>query len=159
MIKEKTKMKVEQKLAELGIELPVTPEPIANYVGCKRVGNLVFVSGQGPIINGKQLYTGKVGGEVAQEDAYQAARACGINLLSQLKRFLGDLDAVKQIVHVKGFVASVNSFTNQPAVINGCSDLLVSVFGDEKGKHTRCALGTNVLPTDIPVEIEMIVEV
>ena len=152
-------MNIEKRLAELGIELPASPAPIANYLGCKRTGDLVLVSGQGPIINGKQLYTGKVGREVSPEEAYQAARACGINLLSQLKTFLGDLNRIKQIVHVKGFVASADDFTSQPGVINGCSDMLVEIFGEEKGKHTRCALGVNVLPTDIPVEIEMMVEV
>lgn len=151
-------MNAEKKLAALGIELPDTPSPIANYVGVKKSGNLVFVSGQGPIINGRQLYTGKVGREVTQEEAYKAARACGINILSQLKRFLGDLDKIKEVVHIKGFVASANDFTSQPAVINGCSDLMVEVFG-ESGRHTRCALGANVLPSDIPVEIEMVVEV
>lgn len=151
-------MNIEKKLAELGIELPESPAPIANYVGCKKCGSQVFVSGQGPIINGRQLFTGKVGREVTQEEGYRAARACGINLLAQLKRFLGDLDQVKQVVHIKGYVASADDFTNQPAVINGCSDLLVEVFG-ENGRHSRCALGMNVLPTDIPVEVEMIVEI
>lgn len=152
-------MNVAKKLAEIGIELPTSPEPIATFVPCKRTGNLVFVSGQGPIIDGKQLFAGKVGREVTPDEAYQAARACGINILSQLKNFLGDLDLVKDIVHVKGYVASADDFTSQPAVINGCSDLMVQVFGKKAGSHTRCALGVNVLPTDIPVEIEMIVEV
>lgn len=152
-------MTVEEKLRKLGIELPETPAPIANYLGVKQAGTLVFISGQGPIINGKQLFTGKVGREVTPEEGYEAARACGINLLAQLKTFLGDLDKVKQVLHVKGYVASDDNFTNQPAVINGCSDLMVEAFGEEKGKHSRCALGMNVLPTDIPVEIEMIVEV
>lgn len=151
-------MHIEEKLRELGIDLPIAPAPIANYIGVKQSGNQVFVSGQGPIINGKQMFTGKVGKEVTKDEAYQAARYCGINLLSQLKAFLGDLDRVKQIVHIKGFVASTTEFTDQPGVINGCSDLLGEVFG-ECGRHTRCALGTNVLPTDIPVEIEMIVEI
>jgi Putative translation initiation inhibitor, yjgF family len=151
-------MNIEKKLKELGIELPEPPAPVATYLGVKQIGNLVFVSGQGPIINGKQMYTGKVGREVGMQEAYQAARCCGINLLSQLKTFLGSLDRIKQIASVKGFVASTTEFTDQPGVINGCSDLLVEVFG-ENGRHTRCALGTNVLPTDIPVEIEMIVEV
>lgn len=151
-------MKVEQRLAELGIELPESPAPVANYIPCKQCGNQVIVSGQGPIINGKQLFTGKVGAAVSQDEGYQAARACGINLISQLKRFLGDLDKVKQVLHVKGYVASADDFTNQPAVINGASDLMVEVFG-EAGRHTRCALGLNVLPTDIPVEVELIVEV
>lgn len=151
-------MSIEKKLQERGIDLPQAPAPIANYLGVKQTGNLVFVSGQGPIINGKQMYTGKVGKEVSPEEAYQAARYCGINILSQLKAFLGDLDRVKQVIHLKGFVASTTEFTDQPGVINGCSDLMVEVFG-ESGKHTRCALGTNVLPTDIPVEVEMVIEI
>ena len=151
-------MQIEKRLEELNIQLPVPPSPIANYTACKQVGNLVFVSGQGPIIDGKQLFTGKVGDAVSQEDAYQAARCCAINLIAQLKRFLGDLDKVKQVAHLKGYVASANSFTAQPSVINGASDLMVELFGDA-GIHTRCALGVNVLPTDIPVEVELIVEV
>ena len=151
-------MKIENRLNELGIVLPKPPQPIATYTPCKQAGNLVFVSGQGPIIDGKQLYTGKVGIEVSLEDAYQAARACGITLIAQLKRFLGDLDMLKIIVHVKGFVACGSDFEAQPAVINGVSDLMVEVFG-EQGRHSRCALGTNALPTNIPVEVELIVEV
>ena len=151
-------MLIEEKLAGMGIVVPMPPEPIANYTACLQTGNLVFVSGQGPIIDGTQLFTGKVGREVSPEEGYQAARACGLNLLGQLKRFLVDLDRIKRVVHVKGYVASADDFTDQPAVINGASDLLVEVFG-EAGRHTRCALGMNVLPTDIPVEVEMIVEV
>jgi enamine deaminase RidA (YjgF/YER057c/UK114 family) len=151
-------MKIEDRLNELGIVLPAPPQPIATYTPCKQAGNLVFVSGQGPIIDGKQLYTGKVGIDVSPEDAYQAARACGINLIAQLKRFLGDLDMVKSIVHVKGFVACGPDFEAQPSVINGVSDLMVEVFG-EQGRHSRCALGTNALPTNIPVEVELIAEV
>lgn len=151
-------MKIENKLGEIGINLPTPPTPIASYISCKQVGQLIFISGQGPIIDGKQLYTGKVGAEVSIEDAYKAAHACGINLIAQLKKFLGDLDKVKSIVHVKGFVACTNDFEEQPSVINGVSDLMIDVFG-EAGYHTRCALGTNALPSNIPVEVEMIVEV
>ena len=151
-------MKVEEKIAEVGIELPVPPQPVATYTSCKQTGNLVFVSGQGPIIEGKQMYTGKVGAQLNADDGYQAARYCGINLLAQLKKYLGDLDRVKQVVHLKGFVASDSNFTEQPAVVNGASDLMVQVFG-EAGRHTRCALAVNVLPTDIPVEVELIVEI
>ncbi len=151
-------MNIENRIAELGIELPVPPLPVATYAVCKQSGNLLFVSGQGPIIGGKQMFTGKVGQEVSREEGYQAARYCGINLLAQLKHYLGDLDRVKQVVHLKGFVASDSRFTEQPSVINGSSDLMVEVFG-EAGRHTRCALGTNVLPTDIPVEVELVVEI
>lgn len=151
-------MIIEKKLEELGIRLPVPPQPVATYTSCKQVGNLVFVSGQGPIIEGKQMYTGKLGNNLKMEDGYLAARYCAVNLLAQLEAYLGNLDRVKQVVHMKGFIASEDHFTEQPAVMNGASDLMVEVFG-EAGKHTRCALGTNVLPTDIPVEVEMIVEV
>lgn len=151
-------MKIENKIEDLGIQLPIPPTPIATYTSCKQVGNLIFVSGQGPIIEGAQLFTGKVGREITKEEGYEAARYCAINLLAQLKKFLGDLDLVKQIVHLKGFVASADDFTAQPFVINGASDLMVQVFGDA-GRHTRCALGANVLPTNIPVEVELIVEV
>lgn len=151
-------MKIEERIKELGLELPEAPAPAAAYVTCKQVGNLVYVSGQGPIINGSQLYTGKVGSELTEEDGYEAAKLCGLNLLAQLKRFLGDLDLIKNVVNVKGFIASTTESFNQPRVMNGMSDLMVSVF-EEKGKHTRCALGTNVLPGNIPVEVEMVVEV
>lgn len=151
-------MKIEERIKELGIELPKAPNPVATYTSCKQTGNLVFVSGQGPIIEGKQMFTGKVGKEVSKEEGYQSARYCAINLLAQLKQYLGDLDRVKQVVHLKGFVACANDFTAHPAVINGASDLMVEVFG-KAGLHTRCALGTNVLPTDIPTEVELIVEV
>jgi enamine deaminase RidA (YjgF/YER057c/UK114 family) len=151
-------MKIENRLKELNIELPEAPAPVAAYVPCKRSGNLVFVSGQGTSVNGQETYKGKVGAELTLEEGYQAARLCGLNLLAQLKKFLGDLDCVKSIVHVKGFVASDNNFYFQPKVINGVSDLMVEVFG-EAGRHTRCALGVNVLPGNIPVEVELIAEV
>jgi enamine deaminase RidA (YjgF/YER057c/UK114 family) len=151
-------MKIENRLKELNIELPEAPAPVAAYVPCKKSGNLVFVSGQGPSVNGRETVLGKVGGELTLEEGYQAARLCGLNLLAQLKKFLGDLDCVKGIVHVKGFVASDNNFYLQPKVINGVSDLMVEVFG-EPGRHTRCALGVNVLPGNIPVEAELIAEV
>lgn len=157
-ITERNLMSIEKTLEDLNITLPDAPAPIANFVPCKRVGSLVFVSGQGPILNGKQIHTGKLGADVSIEEGYDAARICGLNLLSQLKAFLGSLDQIKSIVHIKGYVACATDFANQPAVINGCSDFLVKVFG-EAGKHTRCALGANALPTNIPVEIEMIVEV
>jgi enamine deaminase RidA (YjgF/YER057c/UK114 family) len=151
-------MKIEERLKELKIELPSAPLPVAAYVPCKRSGNFVFVSGQGPALNGGNTPLGKVGVELTVDEGYQAARSCGLNLLAQLKKFLGDLDSVKGIVHIKGFVASGNDFYSQPQVINGVSDLMVEVFG-EAGKHTRCALGANVLPGNIPVEVELIAEV
>ncbi|MDR0290587.1 MAG: RidA family protein [Treponema sp.] len=151
-------MKIENRLKELNIELPEAPMPVAAYVPCKKTGNLVFVSGQGPSINGKETRLGKLGSELTVEQGYQAARGCALNLLAQLKKFLGDLDCVKNIVHIKGFVASDANFYAHPQVVNGVSDLMVEVFG-EAGRHTRCALGANVLPGNIPVEVELIAEV
>ena len=149
-------MHIEQRIRELGIELPEAPVPVASYVPCKQAGELLFISGQGPIINKVQAYTGKVGKELTEEEGKDAARLCGLNLLAQIKKFLGDLDRVEEVLNIRGFVASSDSFYNQPQVLNGVSDLMVQVFG-ERGRHTRCALGTNVLPGNIPVEVEMII--
>jgi len=151
-------MKIEERLKELGIELPEAPQPVAAYIPAKKSGNLVFVSGQGPALNGKAALLGKVGSDLTVEQGYQAARSCGLNLIAQLKKLLGDLDCIKSIVHVKGFVASENNFYSQPQVVNGVSELMVEVFG-EAGRHTRCALGANALPGNIPVEVELIAEV
>ena len=151
-------MKIEERLKELQIELPQAPQPLAAYVPCKRSGNLVFVSGQGPSLNGGETPLGKVGVELTVEEGYHAARSCGLNLLAQLQKSLSNLDGVKSIVHIKGFVASGDNFYAQPQVVNGVSDLMVEVFG-EAGQHTRCALGANVLPGNIPVEVELIAEV
>lgn len=151
-------MIAEQNLEKLGITLPVPPTPVASYVTVKQSGNLVFVSGQGPIIGGKQLYAGKLGAECTQQDGYEAAKACAVNLLAQLKNYLGDLDKVKEVVQLKAYIASTPDFHDQPAVANGASDLMIQAFG-EHGRHTRCALGTNVLPGNIPVEVELVVSV
>ena len=150
-------MRLEEKLNELGICLPDPPVPAAAYVPCVTVGKLVYVSGQGPVADGKNQYEGRVGEDIAEDEAYQAARLCGLNLLSQMKKHLGDLDQIKRVVHVKGFVACADDFKGQAQVINGASELFVEVFG-ECGRHTRCALGTNALPTGIPVEVEAIFE-
>lgn len=150
-------MIVEKRLEELNIILPDEPLPVASYVSTKIIGNMVYISGQGPILNGKQMFTGKLGAECSKEEGYEAAKICGLNLIAQLKKAIGDLDKVKEIVHLKGFVASAADFYEQPAVINGASDLMIKIFGDA-GRHTRCALGTSVLPTNIPVEIELVVE-
>ena len=152
-------MKVEQRLKELGIELPAPPAPVANYVRYVQAGNLLFVSGHGPSRDGKFVYTGKVGAEVSLEDAYQAARLVMINCLASMKEALGDLDRVKRIVKLLGMVNAVPEFGDQPKVINGASDLLVDVFGSEIGKHARSAVGMGSLPSQITVEIEMIVEI
>lgn len=149
---------VEQRLAELGISLPAAPSPMANYVPGVRTGNLLYLSGVGPApgANGKE-YSGKVDSDLTLEEGYEAARLVGINLIARIKGEVGDLDNVKRIVKLLAMVNSSPSFTRQPAVANGCSDLLVEVFGD-KGRHARSAVGMAALPNDIPVEIEMIVE-
>lgn len=152
-------MKVEERLKELGVELYGDIRPIGSYVPYVRTGNLVYISGQGPSVKGVyNSYFGKVGGSVTKEEAKKAAEITAVNLISILKNAVGDLDRVKQIVSVHGFVNSTPDFTEQPYVINGASDLLVRVFG-EKGKHARCAMSVNSLPLDMCVEVELIAEV
>jgi enamine deaminase RidA (YjgF/YER057c/UK114 family) len=151
--------KIDARLAELGYVLPVAAKPAANYVMCRRVGNLVYTAGHLPQPAAGGLVTGKVGSELTTEEAYDAARVVGLNILATLKHELdGDLDRVKQFVKVMAFVNCVDGFSNQPKVVNGCSDMLGAVFGD-KGRHARSAVGTNSLPLNVPVEIECIVEV
>lgn len=147
----------EAKLKELGITLKKPPTPIANYVPAVQVGKLVFLSGQGPLKDDGQLMKGKVGGELTIEEGQQAAKLAGIGLLEALKGQIGNLNKVKRIVKVLGMVNAVPEFDQQPKVINGFSDFMVEVFG-EKGKHARSAVGVGSLPMNIPVEIEMIVE-
>ncbi len=150
---------VEKRIQELGITLPESPQPIANYVPTVRTGNLLFVAGLGPAARPDGTTpNGKVGKDLTQEEGYEAARLVGINLLARLKSSLGDLDRVSRIVKLLSMVNCAPEFTQQPAVANGCSDLLVEVFG-ERGRHARSAVGMSSLPNDIPVEIEMIVEV
>ncbi|GCC51141.1 RidA family protein [Chryseotalea sanaruensis] len=148
----------EKKLKELGIELITPTRPIANYVKAVRAGNFVFLSGHGPSKADGTLITGKVGKELSTEQGAEAARLTAISLLSTLKAEIGDLSKVKRIVKVLGMVNCTESFTDQPKVINGFSDLMVQVFG-EKGKHARSAVGMFALPSNMAVEIEMIVEV
>ncbi len=150
-------MRIEQELEKLGFTLPI-PKPVAAYIPAVRVGELVFTAGQGPMVDGKPKYIGKLGREVTEEQGYQAAQLCIVNCLACVKSVIGDLDKIEQIVKLLGFVASVDGFTRQPWVMNGASELLVKLFGD-KGKHARSAIGTNQLPMDIPVEVEMIVRV
>ncbi len=150
-------MKIEQRLKELSIELPTPPAPVATYVGAVRVGNLVYVSGHGPKMEGKDDFVGKVDSEVSLEQAQEAARRVGLNMLATLKAEIGDLDRVKRIVKVLGMVNADANFDQHPKVINGFSDLMVEVFGD-KGRSARSAVGMGSLPFRIPVELEMIVE-
>lgn len=147
----------ETRLAELGIKLRTPGPPSANFVGAVRVGNLVFLSGQGPMKEDGKFMIGKVGKEVNFDEAKYAARLTGISLLEALKAEVGNLNNVKRIVKVLGMVNAVPDFDNHSQVMNGFSDLMVEVFG-EKGKHARSAIGLGSLPRNIPVEIEMIVE-
>jgi enamine deaminase RidA (YjgF/YER057c/UK114 family) len=150
-------MRIEQELEKLGFALP-TPKPVAAYVPAVRSGNLVFTAGQGPMVDGKAKFTGKLGRDLTEEQGYQAAQICAVNCLACVKSLVGDLDKVEQVIKVLGFVACVDGFTRQPWVINGASELLIKLFGD-RGKHARSAVGTNQLPLDIPVEVEIVVRV
>lgn len=151
-------MNVEQKLNELGLTLPQSRNPVANYLPAVRVGNLLFVSGHGPYNDGITKISGKLGRELSTEEGYQTARNVALNCLTSIKATIGDLDKVKQFVKLLGMVNCTADFKDQPKVINGCSDLLVAIFGDA-GKHARSAVGMQALPNQIPVEIEMILEI
>ena len=151
-------MKAEARLKEMGIELPPATTPVANYVSAVRTGNLVFLSGHGPLRDDGTMITGKLGAELGPEEGYAGARQVALVLLSSLKAEIGDLDKVKRVVKLLGMVNCTPDFFDQPKVINGASDLLVEVLGD-KGKHARSAVGMTALPMNICVEIEMIVEV
>ncbi len=157
-----TNGKIEQRLAELGIELPPTwgAPPGMNFISAVRVGELLFLSGHGPTgSDGKLAWRGKVGAEVSVEDGYKAARLTGLNMLATMQKELGTLDRVVKLVKVLGMVNAIEGFGQQPQVINGASDLFVEVFGEQIGKHARSAVGMGGLPNNMPVEIEMIVHV
>ena len=150
---------MKKKLEELGIELFLDIKPIGSYVPFVQTDNLIYVSGQGPSIKGKYVdYIGKVGSDISKEKAKEAAKITAVNLISILKNAVSDLDRVKRIVSVHGYVNSTPGFTEQPYVIDGASELLVEVFGD-KGKHSRCAVSAPSLPLNICVEIELIAEI
>jgi enamine deaminase RidA (YjgF/YER057c/UK114 family) len=148
----------DKRLAELGIVLPALPQPVANYVPFTISGNLLFVSGQGPRAADQKFMTGKVGREITVEDAYAHARLVGINLLSVVHHAQNGLSSVRRVVKLTGFVNASDDFVDHPKVINGCSDLLVAVFGDA-GRHARSAIGVGSLPGNITVEIEAIFEI
>lgn len=148
----------EARIKALGLELPPAPAPLASYVPAVRTGNLVFLAGQGPILGGKPTVTGKVGADFTEQEGYKIARTTILNSLAALRAEIGSLDRVRRIVKLVGWVNSAPGFTRQPWVINGASDLLVEVFGDA-GKHARSAVAANELPLNIPVEIELVVEV
>ena len=146
------------RLAELGLHLPAVPAPVAAYVPAVRSGNLIFVSGQLPFIDGRLLLTGKVGAEVTPEQAKGLAQLCALNALAAAADLAGGLDEIVRVVKVVGYVASTPEFTGQPGVINGASELFGTVLG-EAGVHARAAVGVAALPLDAPVEVEITVEV
>ena len=154
---------VEERLRELGLTLPDAPGPPPGtritLRMARRSGNLLYLSGNGPLRDGQPAYRGKVGADVSLEQAYEAARLTGLNLLAVIKAELGDLERVGAFVKTLGFVNSAPGFTQQPAVLNGFADLIVDLYGEERGLHARSAVGVAELPWGIPVEIETIVEV
>jgi enamine deaminase RidA (YjgF/YER057c/UK114 family) len=150
--------RVADRLAELGLTLPEVAAPVAAYVPAVRSGNHVWTSGQLPLVEGKVVATGKVGADVDPAAAKDLARICALNALAAVASVIGDLDGVRRVVKVVGFVASDPSFTGQPGVVNGASELLGDVFGDA-GRHARSAVGVASLPLDAPVEVEVVVEV
>ena len=150
--------KVESRINELELSLPEAPKPVAAYIPAKQTGKLVFTAGQLPMVNGELISKGLLGQDVEIDEANKAARICTLNALAAIKGVIGDLDRIKQIVRVVGYVASVPTFTQQPAVVNGASELLLDIFG-ENGKHARSAVGMAVLPLNASVEIELTVEV
>jgi enamine deaminase RidA (YjgF/YER057c/UK114 family) len=150
--------KVESRINELKLLLPDAPKPVAAYIPAKQTGNLVFTAGQLPMVNGELISKGLLGKDVEIDEANKAARICTLNALAAIKGVIGDLDRIKQIVRVVGYVASVPTFTQQPAVVNGASELLLEIFGED-GKHARSAVGMVVLPLNASVEIELTIEV
>ncbi len=148
----------EQRLKEMGIVLPTAPSALGSYVPCVRTGNLLFLSGQLPIREGKLIHTGRLGESVSISDAQEDARQAVMNALSNVKAFLGSLDRVARCVKVNGYVASAPNFTDQPQVLNAASELLRNIFG-EQGRHARVAVGVSELPLNSPVEIDFIFEI
>jgi enamine deaminase RidA (YjgF/YER057c/UK114 family) len=147
-----------ERLAALGLTLPPVAAPVAAYVPALRTGAFVYVSGQVPVVDGKLLATGKVGDAVSAAEAAGLARACALNAIAAAAGAAGGLDEIRRIVKVTGFVASAPGFNGQPQVINGASELLIEVFGED-GRHARSAVGVAELPLDAPVEVELIAEV
>ena len=151
-------MTVEEKLKSLGLTLPQTPKPVAAYIPAIQVNDMVYTSGQLPIVEGELKFKGKLGREISKEQGYEATKICALNALSAIKGIIGDLDRIEQVVKVVGFVASAEGFIEQPAVVNGASEFLKELFG-EKGAHARSAVGMAELPLGAAVELEMIVKV
>jgi enamine deaminase RidA (YjgF/YER057c/UK114 family) len=151
-------MEAEARLAELGLTLPKSPQPVGAYLLAQQVGDLLFLSGTTCYKDGSLLYKGRIGAELTVEEGYAAAQQTALNLLSVIKTSLGDLDKVERVIKLNGYVNSAPDFDRQPAVINGASDLFEKVFGP-RGKHARTSIGVSDLPGHIPVEIEMVVQV
>ena len=149
---------IEERIKELGYQLPETPKPVAVYVPALLVDNLVFTAGQIPLVNGEVKFKGKLGKDRMIDEGRKAAETCALNCLAAVKGVIGDLDKIEQIIKLTVFVNSTESFTSQPQVANGASELIEKIFG-EKGKHVRSAVGVNELPLDAAVEIEMIVKI
>jgi enamine deaminase RidA (YjgF/YER057c/UK114 family) len=148
---------VKEKLASLGLTLPIAAAPVAAYVPAVKTGNLVFTAGQLPVVDGKLVLTGKVGSDVTPEDAKKMAEICALNALAAIS-LVADIDQIEKIVRVGGFVNGIPGFVAIPAVVNGASELLIKLFGDVNGKHARTAVGVAELPLNAPVEIEMVVQ-
>jgi enamine deaminase RidA (YjgF/YER057c/UK114 family) len=148
----------EERLQELGVTLPSPAVPVAAYIPCVRTGNLVYVSGQVPAVEGKPTHVGHLGADVGLEAGRAAARTCAINVLAALKAELGELSQVRRVVKVTGFVASTPEFTDHPKVVNAASELFGEAFGDA-GRHARAAIGVAALPLGVPVEVDAVVEV
>ena len=151
-------MNIDKRLTELGIELPSAPSPAGNYVPCVQVDKLLYLSGAICLVNGEMTHTGKIGETRDISYGQEAARVCALNLLAMAKSHIGDLEKVSRVVQLNGFVNGVPGFTESPAVINGASDLLVKIFGDQ-GRHARFAVGSNALPMNISVEIDAIIKI
>jgi len=147
----------DKRLEELGIKLPIPPDPLGAYVPAIASGHLLYISGQLPLRDGNLAYKGKVGGDVTEEEAYLAARIASINALAVIRKHLGGFDKLKRIVKLTGYVASAQGFNSQAGVVNGASDFFFEVLGDA-GRHARVAVGVSELPADSPVEIEIIAE-
>jgi enamine deaminase RidA (YjgF/YER057c/UK114 family) len=149
---------VEQKLADLGLTLPTPPQPLGNYTAVSEAGNLLFISGQGPIANGKLVWTGRVGEQLTLEQGQEAAQLTALNVLAQIKRHLGGFERLHHIVRVEGHVSSAEGFLGQPAVLDGASDLFAAVLGEKAG-HARSAFSHSQLPANLPVELVVIAQI
>ena len=150
-------MSIKEKLASIGLSLPVASAPVAAYVPAVKSGNLIFTAGQLPVVDGKLVKEGKVGSDVTAEDAKELAQICALNALAAIS-LVAELDQIERVVRVGGFVNCAPGFTAIPGVVNGASELLIKIFGDINGKHARTAVGVAELPLNAPVEIEMVVQ-